>query len=323
MEKQNIRKLSVVMCTYNGEKYLRQQLDTIVNQTYPIYELLIQDDGSTDDTVAIIQEYAQRYPYIRLIINEARLGYNRNFQSVMYKASGDYIAVSDQDDVWIHSKLETLMQTIGDNDLCFSISSLLYPDGRVERERKEINLSLERLVFANAVSGHTALFRKDLLDKIPYWSDKIFFDWWLGINAATLGRICMCKQELTLHRVHSDSATFVMLRQKKKSILDGYLYGFIYFFMPRYRKPVNAFYRLLESYFKDRLNENTKLAYRFCKELAVSSPFKALRLCFICFRYRDKIYPDKQTSRVMSCIRGFCFPFLFYHTTRENKVRFC
>lgn len=324
MSVKTLKKVSVVMCTYNGEKYLKEQLDSIVNQTYPIYEIVIQDDSSTDTTVSILNEYAQRFPYIRVIINETRLGYNKNFQSALYKATGEYIAISDQDDVWIHTKLEMLMKEIRKNDLCFSISSILYPDGKITREKKEINLSLERLVFSNAVSGHTALFRKDWLYEIPYWSDKIFFDWWLAINAAALGSICMCKQELTLHRVHNDSATFSMIRHHtKKSVLDAYIYGLIYFFMPRYRKPINDFYRFLASYFKDRLNEKTELAYRLSKGLAVSSPFKALYLCFICFRFRDKIYPDKQTARIMSFIRGFCCPFLFYYTTIKNKMRFC
>ena len=67
------------MCTYNGAKYIREQLDSIINQTYPIFELIIQDDCSTDETVEIIREYAGRYENIHLFQNEKSLGINRNF----------------------------------------------------------------------------------------------------------------------------------------------------------------------------------------------------------------------------------------------------
>lgn len=71
--------ISVVMCTYNGDKYLEQQIDSILCQTYPIHELIIQDDCSTDRTVTIIEAYQKRDPRVKLYINEAPLGFNYNF----------------------------------------------------------------------------------------------------------------------------------------------------------------------------------------------------------------------------------------------------
>ena len=70
------KKVSVVMCTYNGAQYIREQLDSIINQTYPIFEIIIQDDCSTDDTVDIIREYAETHSNIRLFQNEKSLGIN-------------------------------------------------------------------------------------------------------------------------------------------------------------------------------------------------------------------------------------------------------
>lgn len=92
--------ISVVMCTYNGDKYLEQQIDSILCQTYPIHELIIQDDCSTDRTVTIIEAYQKRDPRVKLYINEAPLGFNYNFSSAFAKAEGEYIASSDQDDIW-------------------------------------------------------------------------------------------------------------------------------------------------------------------------------------------------------------------------------
>jgi len=96
-----MKTVSVVMATYNGEKYLREQLDSILGQTYAPFEIIIQDDGSTDGTVDIAKEYVQKYGFIKLYVNEHNLGFNQNFKSVAMKATGDYVAISDQDDIWL------------------------------------------------------------------------------------------------------------------------------------------------------------------------------------------------------------------------------
>ena len=94
------------MCTYNGAKYLREQLDSILNQTYPIYELIIQDDCSTDDTIRILNEYARRYHIVKVYVNESQKGVTMNFISAIQRAEGDFIAISDQDDIWELQKIE-------------------------------------------------------------------------------------------------------------------------------------------------------------------------------------------------------------------------
>ena len=81
--------VSVVLCTYNGAKYMREQLESVVNQTYPLHELLIQDDGSTDGTTDIAAEYAAKYPFVRCLQNDGKHGLNPNFFSAMRKATGN------------------------------------------------------------------------------------------------------------------------------------------------------------------------------------------------------------------------------------------
>ena len=73
--------VAVVMCTYNGEKFLREQLDSILDQTYPISEIIIQDDRSTDGTVALLRQYEERHPNIHVFVNEQNLGFNLNFKT--------------------------------------------------------------------------------------------------------------------------------------------------------------------------------------------------------------------------------------------------
>ena len=100
MEKKTV---SVVMCTYNGEKYLREQMDSILAQTYPIHEIIVCDDCSTDGTMNILQEYATKFPFIKVHRNTRNKGCNQNFHDILV----DYIAISDQDDIWFPKKIGT------------------------------------------------------------------------------------------------------------------------------------------------------------------------------------------------------------------------
>lgn len=99
-----MKTVSIVLCSYNGEHFLKTQLDSIVCQTYPIHELIIQDDGSTDHTLDIAREYAAQYPFIRVEQHPQNLGFNRNFENALKKATGDFIAIADQDDIWYPEK---------------------------------------------------------------------------------------------------------------------------------------------------------------------------------------------------------------------------
>src|SRR5688500_11866126 len=106
--------VSVVMCTYNGEKFLREQINSILAQSYPVKELLIFDDQSTDGTVAIIQSYLIDNPFIKFYRNPKNLGYNANFEQALLKASCEVSAISDQDDLWHPQKLEKIIAAFQD-----------------------------------------------------------------------------------------------------------------------------------------------------------------------------------------------------------------
>lgn len=137
--------VDVVMCTYNGERYLREQLDSIIGQTYPIHRLIVQDDRSTDGTVAIVREYAARYPFISLYVNGRNLGYNLNFKSAVMRATADFVAISDQDDVWFADKIARQVEAIGGHNICFSAH---VRGSRLEGARRvEPQHSLKALLF--------------------------------------------------------------------------------------------------------------------------------------------------------------------------------
>src|SRR6266851_3311364 len=98
--------ISIAMCTYNGERFLQQQLDSIAQQTLLPAELVVCDDGSTDRTIEILEDFASSAPFaVRIHRNETNLGYRANFMKCAMFCSGDFIAFCDQDDVWRPDKL--------------------------------------------------------------------------------------------------------------------------------------------------------------------------------------------------------------------------
>src|SRR4030067_269521 len=98
------KSIGVVLCTYNGEKYLREQLDSILCQTRAPDQILILDDCSNDRTIEIIENFLKKDGRIRLIRNETNLGYARNFEKGISLCETDFIALSDQDDIWFNDK---------------------------------------------------------------------------------------------------------------------------------------------------------------------------------------------------------------------------
>jgi len=205
------KKISIVMATYNGDLYLSEQLDSIINQTYPIYELVIQDDCSTDNTWKIINEYATKYPkLIKKYQTKKNLGAHNNFKLAFQLAAGEYIAPSDQDDIWSLDKIEILQSLIKDKDLSFSQEKILFEDGD-EQASYEMMYPIEKLMWKNNLKGHTFLFKRSLL--INYQnSGNLSFDYVLVLNACMRNSYVSTDQELSIWRRHSNVCTFAILK---------------------------------------------------------------------------------------------------------------
>lgn len=108
--------ISVALCTYNGEKFLPAQLDSILNQKLPVDEIVVCDDGSRDKTISILEDYAEKHPGIfRIHQNEVNLRSVRNFEKAITLCTGDFIFLSDQDDVWLPEKTQTIVQHFSKN----------------------------------------------------------------------------------------------------------------------------------------------------------------------------------------------------------------
>lgn len=204
--------VSVVMSIYNGEMYLQEQIDSILNQTYKNLEIIMVDDCSSDESTLIITQVIEKDARAKLFRNEVNLGFNQSFAKGFSLATGDLIAVSDQDDIWNLNKIEELVNGIQGGILIYSNSSLIDKAGRDipgrlnDRISHINNPSFKSFLDGNFITGHTCLFRKELLDFIlPIPEGVLYYDWWIGFVASNAGRIQYSAKQLTKYRIHSES----------------------------------------------------------------------------------------------------------------------
>lgn len=207
--------VSVVMCTYNGRRFVGEQLRSILEQTYLPLEVIVADDASTDDTYEILQQYAAKDIRIRLYRNEKNEGYNTNFSNACARSTGEYIAIADQDDVWERTKIAELVDKIKEDEdtvLVHGISARFEKQGAPHlRSTKLVNYfrgNDVRLFFlSNFISGHNMLFKRKLLDKALPFPPNVYYDWWLAAQACTVGKIEAVKKIQVWHRMHEQNAT--------------------------------------------------------------------------------------------------------------------
>ncbi|MBQ0758063.1 MAG: glycosyltransferase family 2 protein [Zhongshania sp.] len=206
--------ISIAMCTYNGEKYLAEQLESIVNQSYRNLEIVIVDDCSSDSTLSILNAYSTKDDRIRVIANDENIGFVRNFEKAINECRGELVALADQDDIWFPEKISRLVDSIGDNWLIYSKVSVIDSDGvrqnvefpTVNRLEGQCALSL---ILNNCVTGHACLIRRELLElAMPAMSKMPYHDQWLAIVAASRGKLKAGNEILSLYRKHDSNAVW-------------------------------------------------------------------------------------------------------------------
>ncbi len=209
IEGANKLSVSVVMCTYNGATYLRQQLDSLVAQTYPLHELLIFDDVSSDGTAEILREYEARFDFIEVVVNRTNLGFTANFEQAVMAATGDMIAISDQDDVWMPNKIERMLEAWDRRSPLIYCVSLLFSKKIPANPRPHAvfqhfeGTDARRIFLRNTISGHTMMFTREFLKLVlPFPRNSIYYDWWMGVVAAYNGGVQHLREVLVMQRVH-------------------------------------------------------------------------------------------------------------------------
>ena len=172
MSKAGMPVVTVVMATYNGALFLSPQMESVVAQSYPNIEIIVVDDCSTDATMQILESFQGKYPHIKIIRNQQNLGYIKNFEKGCSLASGEYIAVCDQDDVWHADKITKMHAAIGSYPLIYCDSVLcdenLQPIGVNISDRgncRDYDNPLQQAIFCR-IYGHAILIKRDFLQKV-------------------------------------------------------------------------------------------------------------------------------------------------------------
>jgi glycosyltransferase involved in cell wall biosynthesis len=286
------------LTTFNGERFLAQQLDSIYAQTHRNIEVVVCDDRSEDRTVEILEQYRQDHA-LRYSINDSRLGFVNNFGKVISLCKGEFIALSDQDDIWEPKKIEILMNEIGDNDLICSDMSLI--DDKSEpiapsfRQALQVPFTNDStqfsvLAYTNFVTGCTILMRREFAHRhLPVPLEAMSHDWWFGICAARERRLKFLDLPLVKYRQHDANA--IGARQ----LWEGR--GMLRFVFSRERKEVyQKELRRIRYYLANGVSENDEqkmflesLQRHFSSIVSTSVHTEAFA---IAFRYREVLFPN-------------------------------
>lgn len=221
--------ISVCLATYNGEKYLREQVDSILAQLNPDDELIISDDGSTDSTLEILKSYSDRR--IKVHHNSIKHGVNANFENALRNAKGDYIFLSDQDDVWLPGKVQACIDAL--KDCTCIVHDAIVVDGKLNTtapsfftERKS-GPGFWKNLYKNTYLGCCMAFRREVLDyALPYPASlPIFQEGWIAMLAELNGKVKFIDFKGILFRRH-DSNTSCTARKSDKSFTQMLSYRF-------------------------------------------------------------------------------------------------
>jgi glycosyltransferase involved in cell wall biosynthesis len=214
--------VSVVLGTFNGERYLEEQLRSVLEQTYKQLEILAIDDGSSDGTVGILRQYAALDSRIRVVINERNLGFIRNFEKGCSLATGHWIALCDQDDFWMPDKVKKMVAGIGHYPMIYCDSELCGEDLRPLGKKISDLVHYQpfddcrQLCVFSRMYGHATLITRELFGKASPFREEVPHDGWLAFHATLYGGVAYLPEVLVKYRQHAGNVFGVVGRKKKK-----------------------------------------------------------------------------------------------------------
>jgi glycosyltransferase involved in cell wall biosynthesis len=230
-------KVDILLAAYNGEKYLAEQIESILIQTYTDWRIIARDDGSTDNTLTLLKSYADIYKDKFLLVESGKqnLGPCQNFALLLNFSDAEYIMFCDQDDIWLPNKIEitidkmlemenahpdrpllihTDLNIVDDNLNLISNSMWEYQDLDIRIEKH-----LYEIAVHNIVTGCTVMInRKARLCSIPIPREALMHDWWIAIIVCKYGIISHIPQSTILYRQHSNNKLGAREKNKKRNV---------------------------------------------------------------------------------------------------------
>jgi len=234
--------ISVCMATCNGEKYIIRQLDSILCQLKDDDEVIISDDGSTDQTIEIIENYKDRR--IKLVQNVKSHGVVPNFENALSYTSGDYIFLSDQDDIWMPNKTKRMCEALQKNDLVVCDAEIIDAENVLLHasfyEIRNSGTGFVKNLMKNTYLGCCMAFRKEILTYIlPFPKNIAMHDIWIGLCVELMGNSFFIQQKLVQYRSHSKSATSTAINKSNMSFYNQIRYR-LYFLLNAVKRKIQC-----------------------------------------------------------------------------------
>lgn len=237
--------ISVVMATFNGEKYIKKQLKSIISQTKKVDEIIIVDDCSSDNTVKLIEQFKNKYNQnLKLYINKVNIGYRKNFKKAISLCESEYIFLCDQDDIWYPTKVEEMLKimtanksigilsssfdVIDANDQVISIKQKKHKSnnnllGKFVEKNKVVPIKLEDIIFHNFCQGCSLLINKNNIKVfLDNYNCDIPHDWYINMIGALNNQLYFYNKPLFQYRLHQSNTIGFSnnLSLKQKFTLD-------------------------------------------------------------------------------------------------------
>lgn len=274
--------VEILMATYNGRAFLKEQLESIINQSYVTWNLLIRDDGSVDGTVELLDYYRKKDSRIKILKDDfGNVGLVRNFEILMYAVSAEYIMLADQDDVWFTDKISRcMMLMLAREDYSKApllvVSNSIITDEFLNPRRllysKKHSPSLPHFLFYNAgLQGAAMLMNRSLLDfTLPIPKNVLIHDYHISICAFVYGNVYFIPTPLAFYRRHSNSATL------NRSMLKSILYRIRTFENTLYQKDIVSY---LNEFIIENRNRITNNALKILEAYFYIYKSKSLLCC--------------------------------------------
>jgi glycosyltransferase involved in cell wall biosynthesis len=215
-------KVSIALASYNGSRFIDEQLDSFVRQTRRPDELVVCDDGSSDDTVTRIERFAAHAPFeVRVERNASNLGFSGNFQKVLSLVTGDVIFISDQDDIWYPEKIERALAALEADP---SIKLVINDEDLMDIDGNPLNATflgnVRKLGYPDSHhgAGCCTTFRRELLPLLLPVDAPTNYDLWISTLTEYLGIRTVIDVPLQLYRRHGENATATILAQQSVSL---------------------------------------------------------------------------------------------------------
>lgn len=210
---------SVCIATYNGEKYIEEQVNSILSQLGENDEIVVSDDGSKDNTIALLEAMKKEYPMIT-IVKGPQMGFSCNFENAVKHASKDIIVFSDQDDIWKPEKIARIDETFAKNPDATTILHTMSTFRGTEEEKHELPISYHQGVFKNLMMSSywgccMAVKREFLVQFVPFREYCIGHDQLTGLMTEKYGKNIFIDEDLIMHRLHDSNTSFALPFVKK------------------------------------------------------------------------------------------------------------